>query len=104
MTIGFCFFGIGSEAMCIIITSFAACWFMGKELSLGLGITMASANMGMVMANWIIPPVYNIEYSINLPFFVGFMILALGYIATFIMTGIDFAAEKDDKLRKEYVV
>lgn len=39
-------FGIGSEAMCIIVSAFTSSWFMGKELSLSLGVLTASANFG----------------------------------------------------------
>lgn len=74
MLAGIMCFGIGSEAMCIIISSFAASWFMGKELSLGLGVTTASANFGSVLANWILPPIYNIKHTINLPFLITFIV------------------------------
>lgn len=86
-------FGLGSEAMCIIISAFASSWFMGKELSLGLGATTASANLGSVLANWVLPPMYNINNTIVLPFLICFIGQCVGYISAFVMCGIDKAAD-----------
>ncbi|KRX07068.1 Major facilitator superfamily domain, general substrate transporter [Pseudocohnilembus persalinus] len=101
MLIGVFFYGIGSEAMCIILSSFVSKWFIGKELSLGLGVTTASANFGSVMANWILPPIStHLDDSVVIPYLICFIVQCVGYVAAFLMCGLDKKADTTDAEKK----
>lgn len=48
-------FGIGSEAMCIILAAYISTWFIGKELAISLGMVPTIAGLSAITANWVAP-------------------------------------------------
>jgi len=105
-SIGFAIFGVGVEIAGITVSKIIVKWFKGHEMALAMGMQMAVARMGTLLA--MAAPVPLAEYftskqtavlngelvekigpSISAPIAFALILLVIGFIAFFIYIGMD---------------
>lgn len=88
--IGFAIFGVGVEIAGITVSKIIVKWFMGHEMALAMGMQMAVARLGTMLA--MAAPVPIATYfndSISAPIAFTLVLLVIGFIAFFIYTFMD---------------
>ena len=90
-------FGMGAETLGVVQNTLIAKWFMGKELSLALGIDISIGRFGNVMNNYITPPV-GAATSLGFALMIGFVLCILSLIWALITIWFEGHAAKIDKL------
>lgn len=89
-SIGFAIFGVGVEIAGITVSKIIVKWFKGHEMALAMGMQMAVARMGTLMA--MAAPVPIATYfndSISAPIAFALVLLVIGFIAFFVYTFMD---------------
>ena len=66
-------FGIGAETLGVVQNTLIAKWFIGKELSLALGINISIGRFGGVMNNYLTPPI-GAATSLGFALMIGFIL------------------------------
>lgn len=79
--LGYAIFAFGYETLNITATRIIIRWFEGKELALALGMNVAFARLGTMLALGMPVKIYNHFHSITLPILFGIVILLLGFLA-----------------------
>eukprot|EP00753_Platysulcus_tardus_P008382 PLAT15939.1.p1 GENE.PLAT15939.1~~PLAT15939.1.p1 ORF type:complete len:489 (+),score=248.38 PLAT15939.1:562-2028(+) len=84
-------FGLGAESLSVGISTLTAQWFIGKELAMAMGLTLALARLGSVVNDYIssLFPVDRVYFA----FWVGFAICVLSSVCSWIVACIDRRAE-----------
>jgi len=89
-SIGFAIFGVGVEVAGITVSKIIVKWFKGHEMALAMGMQMAVARMGTLLAMAAPVPVANyFNKSISAPIAFTLVLLVIGFIAFFIYTFMD---------------
>jgi len=105
-SIGFAIFGVGVEIAGITVSKIIVKWFKGYEMALAMGMQMAVARMGTLLAMAAPVPLANffsgvhttvsngtlveqVAPSISAPIAFALVLLAIGFIAFFIYIGMD---------------
>ncbi len=78
--IGFAIFGVGTEAIGITISKAVVRWFKGKELALAMGMQMAIARLGTLLALALSIPLAK-AYSVDGPITFALILMLLGIIS-----------------------
>jgi len=89
-SIGFAIFGVGVEIAGITVSKIIVKWFKGHEMALAMGMQMAVARMGTLLA--MAAPVPIATYfndSISAPIAFTLLLLVIGFIAFFVYTFMD---------------
>lgn len=89
-SIGFAIFGVGVEIAGITVSKIIVKWFKGHEMALAMGMQMAVARMGTLLA--MAAPVPIATYfndSISAPIAFTLVLLIIGFIAFFVYTFMD---------------
>lgn len=100
-SLGFAIFGVGCETVNITATKVVVKWFKGRELALALGLQVAAARLGTMLALAFSLPIAeyfgmpgNAEES--LPLLMALLILCIGTMGFFVYTFYDRMLEKKD--------
>ena len=96
----FCIFGIGAETLGVVQNTLVAKWFIGKELSLALGVWISIGRFGQVLNNYITPPIAEAT-SLGFALLVGLILWIVSFISTLITVWFETHAEKIDKMIKD---
>ncbi len=81
-SLGFAIFGVGTEAIGITISKAVVRWFKGKEMALAMGMQMAIARLGTLLALAISLPLAK-NFSVTAPILFALILMFIG-IASFI--------------------
>ncbi len=100
---GFAVFGVGVEVAGITVSKIIVKWFKGKELALAMGLEMATARMGTLLAMAVSMPIAKYFNDVSAPVLLCLILLVIGLIAFFIYTFMDkkldasMVGQKDDE-------
>lgn len=86
---GFAIFGVGVEIAGITVSKIIVKWFKGYELALAMGLEMATARMGTLLAMSITVPVAKYFDNISAPILLCLILLVVGLIAFIMYTVMD---------------
>ncbi len=100
---GYAIFGVGVEVAGITVSKILVKWFKGKELALAMGLEMATARIGTLLAMAVSMPLAKYFNDVSAPILLCLVLLVVGLIAFFIYTFMDkkleasMAGEEDDE-------
>lgn len=66
-SLGYAIFGVGVETAGITVSKIIVKWFKGKEMALAMGMEMATARIGTMLAMAITVPIANAFHSVSAP-------------------------------------
>jgi len=92
MTIGFFLFGLGAETTCVVVSKAVVKWFYKKETALALALNISIARLGTAMALIVSPRVMAPDFT--RPIFLGFVLMAIGFIAYLVFCFFDAKLDK----------
>ena len=87
--LGYAIFGVGVEIAGITVSKIIVKWFKGYEMALAMGLEMATARLGTMLAMSGTVPFANFCGSISAPILLCLVMLCIGLIAFFIYTLMD---------------
>ncbi len=93
--IGFAIFGVGTEAIGITISKAVVRWFKGKELALAMGMQMAIARLGTLLALALSIPLAK-AYSVKGPITFALILMLLGIISFLTFSVLDRKLDKSE--------
>lgn len=93
--IGYAIFAMGTEIAGITVSKVIVKWFKGKEMALAMGIQVATARIGTMLALWITPFIAK-QFSISTPLLVALIMLCIGTIAYIVYCLMDVTLDKQD--------
>src|SRR5512133_20012 len=106
--LGYAIFGVGVEIAGITVSKIIVKWFKGKELSLAMGLEMATARLGTTLALATSAPLARSLGHVSMPILLALILLCIGMIAFFIYAGMDkkldasiALADKDKVVQEE---
>ncbi len=107
--LGFAIFGVGVEIAGITVSKILVKWFKGKEMALAMGMQMAIARIGTMLA-MVAPVPLAMYFSSNsvgnpsAPIAFALVLLVIGFLTFFIYVGMDKkleASEQDVEVSEE---
>jgi len=87
--IGYALFGVGVEVAGITVSRIIVKWFKGKEMALAMGLEMACARGGMLLAFTASPFMTGAHEVISRPLAFGVILLVIGLLAYFVHNMMD---------------
>lgn len=93
--IGRVIFGLGGESLSVCQSTIVSRWFVGKELSLALGINISISRLGSVFNNYSMPPMADAT-SLGWALTFGLFLCVLSWISGFLLTVMEKHANKVD--------
>jgi MFS family permease len=93
--LGYSLFGVGVEIAGITVSRILVKWFKGKELALAMGLEMATARGGMLLAFAASPMMTGSEKIISRPLAFGVILLVIGLIAFLVHNMMDKKLDKE---------
>lgn len=114
-SLGFAIFGVGCEIMNITVTKIIVKWFKGKEIALALGLQVAIARIGTIMALMFAMPIAEyfgvmdngrlVDYNQSMPILMCLLFLCIGFVGfvgyTFYDKKLDVQAGADNSTDDE---
>ncbi len=94
--LGFAIFGVGVEIAGITVSRIIVKWFKGKELALAMGLEMATARMGTLLATAIPLPIAKYFGDVSMPILFGVLLLVIGLISFFVYAIMDKKLEASE--------
>jgi len=92
---GFAIFGVGTEAIGITISKAVVRWFKGKELALAMGMQMAVARLGTLLALAISIPLAK-GFGLTAPILFALAIMLLGITSFIVFSILDIRLDKSE--------
>jgi hypothetical protein len=80
---------VGVETAGITVSKIIVKWFRGKELALAMGLEMATARLGTMLALQTSAPIAKALGHVSMPILMALILLCIGMIAFFIYCGMD---------------
>lgn len=93
--IGYSLFGVGVEIAGITVSRIIVKWFKGKEMALAMGLEMACARGGMLIAFTLSPFMTGSERIISRPLAFGVILLIIGLLAFLVHNMMDSKLDKE---------
>lgn len=87
--LGYAIFGVGVETAGITVTKIIVKWFKGKEIALAMGLQVAVARIGTMLALVVTVPFATYFASVSAPVLLCLILLCIGTIAFFLYTFVD---------------
>lgn len=78
--VGYAIFGVGVETAGITVSKSIVKWFKGRELALAMGLEMATARLGTMMAMSLTVPMATYFDGVAVPILFGVVLLCIGLI------------------------
>lgn len=88
-SIGYAIFAVGVETAGITVSKIIVKWFKGKEMALAMGLEMATARIGTMLALAITVPFAKYFKSVSAPVLLCLILLCIGFISFFCYTFMD---------------
>lgn len=96
--VGYSLFGVGVEIAGITVSRIIVKWFKGKEMALAMGLEMACARGGMLLAFTASPLMTGANHYISRPLAFGVILLCIGLLAFFVHNMMDSRLDKEEQL------
>lgn len=96
-SLGFAIFGVGVEIAGITVSKIIVKWFKGYELALAMGLQVAIARIGTLMALAAPVPIARYFGSISSPLLVCLILLSIGFLAFFAYIAMDKKLDESEK-------
>jgi len=93
--LGYSLFGVGVEVAGITVSRILVKWFKGKELALAMGLEMATARGGMLLAFSASPLMAGKAEIISRPLAFGVILLVIGFLAFFVHNMMDKKLDRE---------
>lgn len=93
--LGYSLFGVGVEIAGITVSRIIVKWFKGKEMALAMGLEMACARGGMLIAFTASPFMTGADKVISRPLLFGVILLIVGLISFMIHNMMDVKLDKE---------
>lgn len=94
--LGYAIFGVGVEIAGITVSRIIVKWFKGKEMALAMGLEMATARLGTLLATAIPLPLARYFGDVSKPILFALILLVIGLIAFFVYTIMDKKLDASD--------
>jgi len=99
---GYAIFAVGLETAGIVVSRITVKWFKGKEMALAMGLQVAVARLGTMLAIAIPLPIAQHFGDVSIPILFGVLLLVIGLISYFIYVKMDKQLEASEvHLQKE---
>jgi MFS family permease len=103
---GFAIFAVGVEVAGITVSKIIVKWFKGYEMALAMGMQMAVARIGTMMAMAAPVPIATYFHSVSAPLLFALVLLVVGLLAFFVYNVMDkkldkSIAESGEKVEEE---
>ncbi len=95
-SIGFAIFGVGTEAIGITVSKAVVRWFKGKEMALAMGMQMAIARLGTLLALAISLPLAK-NFTVTAPILFALILMLLGVISFISYSILDRKLDKSEE-------
>lgn len=86
---GYAIFGVGVEVAGITVSKIIVKWFKGKEMALAMGLEMATARLGTMLAMSVTVPIARAFGNISTPILLCLVMLCIGLITFVVYTVMD---------------
>lgn len=102
-SLGYAIFGVGVEIAGITVSKVIVKWFKGKELALAMGLEMATARIGTMLAMAVTIPFAKYFQSVSAPVLLCLIMLCIGTISYMVYIVMDrkleasMSAEEEEK-------
>lgn len=102
-SLGYAIFGVGVEIARITVSKVIVKWFKGKELALAMGLEMATARIGTMLAMAVTVPFAKYFNSVSAPVLLCLIMLCIGTISYMVYIVMDrkleasMSAEEEEK-------
>jgi len=87
--VGFTIFGVGVEVAGITVSKIIVKWFKGHEMALAMGMQMAVARLGTLLAMAAPVPLATYFDHVSAPLAFGLVLLVIGFLTFFIYVAMD---------------
>jgi len=94
--LGYAIFAVGVETAGITVSRIIVKWFKGKEMALAMGLQVAFARMGTLLAVAIPLPIAKYFGDVSIPILFGALLLCIGLIAYIVYIRMDVKLEKSE--------
>ena len=94
-SLGFAIFGVGTEAIGITISKAVVRWFKGKEMALAMGMQMAIARLGTLLALAISLPLAK-NFTVTAPILFALVIMIMGVVSFILFSILDIKLDKSE--------
>lgn len=88
-SLGYAIFAVGVEIAGITVSKIIVKWFKGKEMALAMGLEMATARIGTMLAMMITVPIAKAFDDVSAPVLLCLILLCIGLISFFCYTFMD---------------
>lgn len=88
-SVGYAIFAVGVEIAGITVSKIIVKWFKGKEMALAMGLEMATARIGTMLAMMITVPIAKAFDNVSAPVLLCLILLCVGLISFFCYTFMD---------------
>lgn len=92
--LGYAIFAMGTEITGITVSKVIVKWFKGKEMALAMGLQVATARLGTMLALAITPLIAR-NFSISTPILIALIMLCIGMIAYIVYCVMDKKLDKE---------
>lgn len=103
--LGYAIFGVGVEIAGITVSKIIVKWFKGKELALAMGLEMATARIGTMLAMAVTVPFAKYFQSVSAPVLLCLIMLCIGTISFMVYIvmdrKLDASMGQEDKTEEE---
>ena len=96
-------YGMGGDIITIWQSTFVTKWFMGKELSLALGIALSISWWGQSVSMYVVPPIAE-NTSLGFGLMLGVIALFISFVISLILIYFDFTIDKMEKNKERVLV
>ena len=94
--LGYAIFAVGVETAGITVSRIIVKWFKGKEMALAMGLQVAFARMGTLLAVAIPLPIAKYFGDVAIPILFGALLLCIGLIAFIVYVRMDIKLEASE--------
>ena len=94
--LGYATFAVGVEIAGITVSRIIVKWFKGKEMALAMGLQVAFARMGTLLAVAIPLPIAKYFGDVSIPILFGALLLCIGLIAYIVYVRLDIKLEASE--------
>lgn len=94
--LGYAIFAVGVESAGITVSRIIVKWFKGKEMALAMGLQVAFARMGTLLAVAIPLPIAKYYGDVAIPILFGALLLCIGLIAFIVYVAMDKKLEASE--------
>jgi len=100
-SLGYAIFGVGVEIAGITVSKVIVKWFKGKELALAMGLEMATARIGTMLAMAVTVPFAKYFQSVSAPVLLCLIMLCIGTISYMVYIVMDRKLEASMNAEEE---